>query len=119
MKNLDKAAPHLKAAAANLLRCWDEMRAAEKELDIEITFDDMEAWCGGMSTPEDALEMEDSEVAEFLKEIVAGEPDEDDEEDNPSDSSPEADPEGGCHCGINCDRGPHEACPFPNGKPTT
>ena len=30
---------------------------------------------------------------------------------------PEEDPEGGCHCGENCTRGPHEPCPKDSEQP--
>jgi hypothetical protein len=67
---LEVILPHIRLASAALLECWDELRAAENILDIEISTDELGRLAGELNTARDAADLGVHQIALWLAHVV-------------------------------------------------
>jgi hypothetical protein len=70
---LEEILPHIRLASAALLKCWDELLATEKILDIEVSIDELGTLATGLNSARDAADLEVHQIAFWLANVVGGE----------------------------------------------
>ena len=65
-RQIQRALPHLQAALAHLVQCWDCLNEAERILDTEVTVGDLSDIAARIDHPDESMHVTARQFAEWL-----------------------------------------------------